>query len=128
MGLILPNFARPPDLLIDLRGELVAIADGEGRLYPSRPGARGHGPEVWLRRAGERAFAAPGAWCCDTPGGIVVASTPIPACPGARLILDRFDFWREGPHAIWFDTAGGDRVVSSRDLRGERSWVPACGQ
>jgi competence protein ComEC len=37
--------------------------------------------------------------------------------------VDRFDVWRDGAHAIWLD-ATGPRIVSDRDFRGVRPWVP----
>ncbi len=152
-GLLLGPFERPPDLLIDRRGKLVALPDGEGRLHGSRPGISGYGPGVWLRRAGEADFARGGLWRCDGLGciadhgaariahvrdaralpedcalvAVIISSTPVRVCPGARLVLDRFDFWREGPHAVWLSEKG-DRVVSSLDLRGARPWVARRGQ
>lgn len=38
-------------------------------------------------------------------------------------ILDRFSVWREGAHAVWLDP-DGVRVLSDRDVRGDRPWVP----
>jgi competence protein ComEC len=37
--------------------------------------------------------------------------------------FDRFDLWRNGAHAVWI---GRDevRVLSDRDVRGDRPWVP----
>ncbi len=39
------------------------------------------------------------------------------------LLVDRFDLWRDGAHAIWLEH-DGVRVVSDRDMRGARPWVP----
>lgn len=44
------------------------------------------------------------------------------AGPGARVVIDRFDLWRRGSHALWLD-ADGVRVANARDVRGERPWV-----
>ncbi len=43
-------------------------------------------------------------------------------CPQPRLVIDRFDLWRYGAHAIWL---GGPepRVATARGQRGERPWV-----
>jgi competence protein ComEC len=38
--------------------------------------------------------------------------------------FDRFDLWRNGAHAVWIER-DGVRVVSDRDVRGDRPWVPA---
>jgi len=38
-------------------------------------------------------------------------------------VIDRFSVWREGAYAIWL-TADGAQVLSDRDERGERVWMP----
>jgi competence protein ComEC len=38
-------------------------------------------------------------------------------------ILDRFSVWRDGAQAVWLDP-DGVRVLSDRDVRGDRPWVP----
>lgn len=54
---------------------------------------------------------------------LVVSLEPVErACPSARQVVDRFDLWRAGGHAIWLE-AGGARVLSVRDTRGTRPWV-----
>jgi competence protein ComEC len=45
-------------------------------------------------------------------------------CPGIRRVIDRFDMWRNGAHAIWVDDDGGVRIENTRQWRGERPWVP----
>ena len=44
-------------------------------------------------------------------------------CPGPRLVIDRFDLWRHGAHAIWL---GSDdvKVESAAAHRGTRPWSP----
>ena len=43
---------------------------------------------------------------------IVVSATPVPwACPSAITVIDRFDLWRNGAHAIWL--TGGKPIVKS---------------
>ncbi|MDH3967421.1 MAG: ComEC family competence protein [Rhodospirillales bacterium] len=44
------------------------------------------------------------------------------ACPGPRVLIDRFDLWREGSHALWLSPAGV-RVESVAGSRGRRPWV-----
>ena len=45
------------------------------------------------------------------------------ACrPRAGVVVDRFDLWRDGAHALWAD-GDGIRVRSSRATRGDRPWV-----
>ena len=58
---------------------------------------------------------------------VVLATVPIrPACPVPNHVLDRFDLWREGAHAIWID-AGGVRIETVAGWRGTRPWVPRRG-
>jgi competence protein ComEC len=38
-------------------------------------------------------------------------------------LVDRFTVWRQGATAIWLD-AGGPRIVTDREMRGVRPWVP----
>jgi competence protein ComEC len=44
------------------------------------------------------------------------------ACPGPEVIIDRFDLWREGGHALWL-APDGVRVESVADVRGRRPWA-----
>jgi competence protein ComEC len=61
---------------------------------------------------------------CDGRAAVVIAAEPLRArCRGA-VAIDRFDVWRNGPHAVWLAGAGQARVVSDRAWRGERPWVP----
>lgn len=58
---------------------------------------------------------------------IVIASIPVrQPCRLPTLVIDRFDIWREGPHALWL---GSDRpeVRTVRESRGQRPWAIARG-
>ena len=67
---------------------------------------------------------------CRT-ASIVVSAVPVPGrrCASARVLVDRFDLWRNGTHAIWID---GDkvRIESVNGARGLRPWVirPGAGR
>jgi len=83
--------------------------------------------EGCLYRVGGKAVAlvyeegalAEDCWAAD----VVVAVTPVRrTCPASRVI-DRFDLWRDGGHALWLDR-GGVRVETVNGERGERPWVP----
>lgn len=53
----------------------------------------------------------------------VVATVPVEdaVCAGPTVIIDRFDLWREGAHAVWLD--GRDITYRSvRDGQGDRPW------
>ncbi|MDX9861041.1 MAG: ComEC/Rec2 family competence protein [Rhodospirillales bacterium] len=54
---------------------------------------------------------------------VVVASVPVRRpCPSAAVVIDRFDLWRNGAHALWVAT-DGIRVESVNAVRGDRPWV-----
>jgi competence protein ComEC len=56
---------------------------------------------------------------------IVIATVPAPdKCCTPMIVIDRFDLWRRGAHAIWLARDGAARVVSVADVRGERLWSP----
>lgn len=78
-------------------------------------------------RAGRNIIALPGdprALHDDCAVADVVAATvPVQrfTCRRPRLVIDRFDLWREGAHAIWL----GDGRISHRSVReeqGDRPW------
>lgn len=58
---------------------------------------------------------------------LVVSRSPIRThCRGPdgrpRATIDRFDLWREGPHAVWL-SEDGIEIVSVQERRGRRPWV-----
>ena len=56
-------------------------------------------------------------------GWVVVSAVPVRwACRGAALVIDRFDLWRDGAHAIWLEKSSL-KIVSDRAYRGDRPWV-----
>lgn len=62
----------------------------------------------------------------DCPAAdIVVSLEPLrrQPCAGPAVIIDRFDMWREGAHAVWLDKAGL-RVRSVAGQQGARPWSP----
>ncbi len=82
-------------------GRIVALAYGEGAL-------------------------AEDCWIAD----VVVSIVPVRrACPAALDVIDRFDLWRHGGHALWLDETGV-RIESVNGSRGNRPWVikPERGQ
>ena len=153
LGPLLTVLVRPPDVLIDAEGKLAAVRDATGQLHLTRKRSDGFTPESWLRRAGVPT-AADGGFHCDRIGciaavdgttiayvkdpraiaedcrhaDIVVAAVPVrSACPSARLVVDRFDLWRRGAHAIWLD-GGAPRSLNAADVRGDRPWSVFAGR
>jgi competence protein ComEC len=55
---------------------------------------------------------------------VVVALEPVArgACRGPRVVIDRFDLWRNGAYALWLSPDAVE-VRSARGLSGERPWV-----
>ncbi len=92
-------------------GGTVACNDTGCRLR-----ARSDGAAVLLVR--DPATAAP---ACDAV--LLVAAEPLQRlCPDLPRI-DRFTVWRDGAQAVWLEP-GGVRILSDRDERGDRPWVP----
>ena len=62
-----------------------------------------------------------GAYC--PPTQIIIADYPLHhACHEARLVIDRFDVWRKGAHAITF-SEGRYALTTARDEQGNRPWT-----
>ncbi|HZD25686.1 MAG TPA: ComEC/Rec2 family competence protein, partial [Alphaproteobacteria bacterium] len=64
---------------------------------------------------------------------VLLAAVPVRgACrrgPSIRgpLVVDRFDLWRLGAHALWLEP-GGVRIATVADMRGRRPWSPPPGR
>lgn len=55
---------------------------------------------------------------------VVVASVPIlQQCDGPSTIIDRFDLWRSGAHAVYLNSESGARIETVAQIRGARPWV-----
>jgi len=56
---------------------------------------------------------------------IILSSVPVQrSCANPTLIKDKFDLWRSGTHAFYFDDRGRIRVDTVNSIRGDRPWVP----
>ncbi len=157
-GLATVVLIRPPDILIDGDGKLLAVRTADGGMAMSSLRTARFSRDVWLRRGGqeERAilwpaagFSPDGRLSCDVlgciyragghlvalvrhPGAlaedcriadVVVSTVPVRGrCPSAGTVIDRFDLWRWGGHALWLE-ADGVRVESVDQHRGNRPWV-----
>ncbi|TDQ77726.1 competence protein ComEC [Dongia mobilis] len=61
---------------------------------------------------------APACWS----GRLVIALEPVDRpCPSAERVIDFFDLWRHGTHAIWMKADGSYRIERAFDT-GERPW------
>lgn len=56
---------------------------------------------------------------------VVVSLEPLrrQPCGGPVLVIDRFDLWREGAHAVWLDRTGV-RLATVAAQQGARPWSP----
>lgn len=118
-----------PDLLpwpiLPRRGpnaEGMTSADGTIRCERSGCTARLKGWVIALPKE-ERTLAE------DCRGAdIVIAPFPVRRrCPSARVVLDRFDLWRNGSHALWLGADTRLRAENAAAGRGARPWVPKRG-
>ncbi|MBL4906296.1 MAG: ComEC/Rec2 family competence protein [Sneathiella sp.] len=56
---------------------------------------------------------------------VLLSSEPVNhPCPFPTYIIDRFDLWRSGTHALYFEEEGNIRIDTVNSLRGTRPWVP----
>lgn len=59
---------------------------------------------------------------------VIISTVPLRTrCPSARRVIDRFDLWRNGAHAIWLQN-GRFRIESVNTERGNRPWVVRRGE
>lgn len=59
---------------------------------------------------------------------VVVSLEPVRRpCPSAGIVIDRFDLWRHGAHALWL-APGEVEVQSVGETRGDRPWVVGPGR
>jgi len=56
---------------------------------------------------------------------VLISAVPVRGrCASATIVIDRFDLWRAGAHALWLSDSGVT-VESVRDYRGVRPWARA---
>ena len=145
-GLLSPLLMARPDLLMSPDARLIAVRDG-GYYVQNRSGAKfvldawqdhlGAGP---LRPLGTGQPAGCGEQSCRigpmlllrgaaraadcTDVALLISAEPARGvCPNGVPYLDRFSVWRNGAHAVWL-TAAGPVILSDREARGTRPWVP----
>jgi len=110
----LPGAAEtaPPALACEAAVCRLRGASAVAALLRPAPAPRG-------RRA-ERPPPPPGV-CGEV--AVVIAPEPLRGFCDGSILVDRFSVWRDGAHAIWLGP-GGARVLSDRQFRGDRPWVP----
>lgn len=144
--------ARPPDVLVDAEASRVAVRLPDGHLAVLGS-ARGFTVESWRRRVADTNAAKSEAVQCDSLGctvtvagqgiafarqagaladdcrraTVLVSAEPVRGRCFAPVVIDRFDVWRHGAHAVRL-TADGPRVETAHQARGMRPWVDTAGQ
>lgn len=74
-------------------------------------------------RRGETTPPVTATPACGQEAAVLISPEPIRGrCEGIPVV-DRFSVWRNGSHAIWLEP-GGARILSDREWRGNRPWVP----
>lgn len=53
---------------------------------------------------------------------VVIARVPVRTRCGADVVIDRFDLWRKGAHALWIDEEGRVTVKNVAEEQGSRPW------
>ena len=148
--LIALNSGTRADLMIDADGRELAVRQPGGELVLIAGRQNAYGPTRWAAAEGQTYLmrAEKAAQCdrlaCITQmrGGhtvayikdshalvddcrladIIISQTPVRHCPSAAVIVDYFDLWRSGGHALYI---GKDGAIAQRTVaaeRGERPW------
>ncbi len=149
-GLLSPVLMPLPDVLVSGDARLIAIRTGSQFWLQTHAGGSKFTREEWethfaagpfetikdgtpsicgpsscqlgpvlLARDKER---VPEAMCAGA--ALLVAAEPARGeCPRGVSLLDRFTVWRDGAASVWIE-GGSARVVTDREVRGDRPWVP----
>jgi competence protein ComEC len=143
VGFLAAFLGKPPHLLIDGQGKLVALYEGK-TLYLSSTRKGKFTAETWQQYlAAKETKPMP---CEDGVCRISIQNTPIiisydaskqpcekaavlirlepsqAACQEAALTLDWYDLWRGGGHAVWL-TPKGLRLEKVSEFQGRRPWT-----
>jgi len=128
-------------------GEDSLLISHGGRIVQETWGARA-GPlavAFWPKqgRSGDGRLSCDADWCLYRPPGhlvalvkteqalsracdgfdVVVSAVPVrDPCPGAKVVIDRFDLWRRGAHELWLKPDGTIRVETVAGWQGDRPW------
>jgi len=146
-GLLSPIVAPAPDILVSDDARLIAVRAEGSYWLQTRPGASRFVREEWVNhlgagpfrpladghpehcgatecRVGEALLLRDAAKTTDCAGvALLISAEPARGVCRDAALLDRFTVWRDGAHAVWL-TGGVPIVLSDRDSRGDRPWVP----
>ncbi|MDP9096589.1 MAG: ComEC family competence protein, partial [Pseudomonadota bacterium] len=149
-GLLSPLLTPVPDILVSADARLIALRMGPQFWLQTVSGGSKYTREEWENHFAAGPFAALqdglptacGTVSCqigpvlflrnkgkvgpDGCAGISLLVSAEPArgeCPRGVALLDRFTVWRDGAAAVWIE-GGTARVLTDRQARGDRPWVP----
>ncbi len=146
LGLAAPFIIASPDFLVARDGRLVAWRNGKTvQSWQAKGGAKielADWVKVWpgatwqpmadcsdgvcRLQSGQVALVSRAEKLDCTPK-LILAVVPLrDACPDVAKI-DRLDLWRNGAYEGWW-RQGKPLMISDRDVRGARPWVPLAGQ
>lgn len=143
LGVLMIFEGNPPHLLIDGQGKVAALYENN-ILHVSSPRKGKFTVDTWKKYVSAKEIKTMPceegvckAVFRDTPiiisyekgnqpclkEAILIRLEPsLKACPEARLLLDWYNLWRGGSHAIWI-TPQGDYLEKANDVRGHRPWT-----
>ncbi|MDT7950511.1 MAG: ComEC/Rec2 family competence protein [Acetobacteraceae bacterium] len=149
-GLLSPAMLSLPDLLVSGDARLIALRVGSQFWLQTHAGGSKFTREEWethfaagpfeTMRDGAPAACGPDL-CQSGPVLLLRSKLPVPEgrcagvallvsaepargeCPSDVALLDRFTVWRDGAAAVWIND-GSARVLTDREARGDRPWVP----
>ena len=149
-GLLSPMLAPLPDVLVSSDARLIALRVGPQFWLQSVSGGSKYTREEWENHFAAGPFGALregepaecGATSCAVGpvlllrnkgrvadggcAGVALLVSAEPArgeCPRGVGLLDRFTVWRDGAASVWVE-GGIARVLTDRQVRGDRPWVP----
>jgi competence protein ComEC len=99
----------------------------DGRLVCDHLGCILHAKKHVVALVSRPQGLAEDCWIADVVVSMVAVRR---SCPTAKTVIDKFDLWRHGGHALWLLDNGQVRVESVNEERGRRPWVvrPASRQ
>jgi competence protein ComEC len=138
MGMIMTYWSNPPHILVDGQGKLVGLFDGT-TLHVSSTRRGKFTAETWKQHLAaleikelprrmtfkdipiliaDREENQP----CEK-GAVLIRLEPSQnACPESLLIIDWYDLWRRGGHAVWLD-GHLFHVKHVNTMQGDRPWT-----
>lgn len=101
-----------PDLSAKEGGDRQLVCDSLGCIYHAE------GRNIALVKAPDALLED-----CGATQALISLVPTRRTCFGPAVVIDRFDLWRDGAHALWIEPDGRIRAESVNETRGDRPWV-----